>query len=223
MPPPPEAAGIRQRPPAGTLIRTTLAERWVHRSLAAAMLVCVASAAVLYFGPLSVLVGRRNLIAWIHIVSGCALPVPILAGLASKAFRTDIGRLNRFTGVDREWLGSADRRTGRLAVGKFNAGQKLNAAFTAGAILVMLGSGLIMRWANAWPVRWRTGATFVHDWLAYAVVAVVLGHLYFASRDPSARRAMRTGEVPESWARREHRGWAEDEATASADLPADGS
>lgn len=206
MPPPPEARR-------GELLRTTLAERWVHRSLAVIMSVCLLTAAVLYLGPLSVVVGRRALVEDIHVYSGIALPVPILLGWLSRSFRRDVASLNRFTSVDWAWLRSPDRRSGRLPVGKFNAGQKLNAAFVVGAILVMLGTGLLMRFANHWPIGWRTGATFVHDWLSYAVVAIIAGHLYFASRDPLARQGMRTGVVPESWARREHRAWA-DEAAA---------
>ena len=118
--------------------------------------------------------------------------------------------------MDGEWLRSRDRRSGRLPVGKFNAGQKLNAAFVAGAIVVQLGSGVIMHWGEHWPLSLRTGATFVHDWLAAAIAVVVLGHLYFALQDRDARRGMRTGLVPADWARREHGGWAaEVEAAAT--------
>lgn len=195
------------------LVRFTLAERWVHRSLALLMGGCLVTAAVLYVGPLSVLVGRRALVADIHVYCGIALPVPVVLGLISRGFRADVRRLNRFQPVDRMWLRSRDRRSGRLSVGKFNAGQKLNAAFVAGSIIVMLGTGLVMRYANHWPVAYRTGATFVHDWLSYALLAVVLGHLYFAFRDPQAREGMRTGSVPESWARVEHKKWAEDSST----------
>jgi formate dehydrogenase subunit gamma len=65
-----------------------------------------------------------------------------------------------------------------------------------------------MRYGHRWPLSARTGATFVHDWLAAAVAVVVIGHLHFASRDRDARRGMRTGVVPAAWAEREHRGWA---------------
>lgn len=197
--------------PTGTrsLPRFTPSERWVHRATAALMGVCILTAAVLYIGPLSVAVGRRAVVEDIHVYAGIALPVPILLGLLSRAFRADVRRLNRFSPFDWEWLRSSDRRSGRYPVGKFNAGQKLAAAFFAGAILVMVGTGLVMRYANTWSVVYRTGATFVHDWLAYAIVAVVAGHLYFAGRDPLARRGMRTGRVPEEWARREHGEWAE--------------
>jgi formate dehydrogenase subunit gamma len=193
------------------LRRFVPAQRWVHRATGILMGIVMATAAVLYFGPLSVAVGRRALMARIHVYAGIALPIPFLLGYLDQAFRSDVKLLSRWLPVDREWLRSSDRRSGRLKVGKFNAGQKLNASFIWGAILVMLGTGLIMRYANAWPVSWRTGATFVHDWLAYAVTAVVLGHIWFALRDPQARKAMRTGFAPLLWAVREHRGWAQPE------------
>jgi formate dehydrogenase subunit gamma len=176
--------------------------------------VVMVTAAILYLGPLSIAVGHRALVANIHIYCGIALPVPFLLGYLDKAFRADVKLLSRWLPVDRQWLRSPDRRNGRLKVGKFNAGQKLNASFIWGAILVMLGTGLVMRFANHWPVKWRTGATFVHDWLAYAVVAVVIGHIWMAMRDPQARKAMRTGFAPLLWAIREHRGWAQPEYDA---------
>jgi len=185
-------------PGPGELLRITWAERWVHRGTALLMGICLLTAAILYIGPLSVVVGERALVEQIHVYAGIGLPAPALIGLFSKAFRADVRRLNRFAPVDRQWLRASDRRSGRLPVGKFNAGQKINSAFVAGSILVMLGTGLVMRYANAWPVKYRTGATFVHDWLAYAVVAMLAGHLYFATRDPLARRGMRTGIVPGS-------------------------
>ncbi|HEY0869304.1 MAG TPA: hypothetical protein VGD55_02805, partial [Acidothermaceae bacterium] len=145
---------------------------------------------------------------WVHVICGIGLPVPALIGLASKSFRKDAGLLNRFTRNDWKWLRSRQRRDGSVVVGKFNAGQKLNASFQLGGILMMLSTGLVMRFANHWPVYLRTGATFVHDWMAYAILAVVLGHLWMANRDPDALRGMRTGYVRTSWARREHEGWA---------------
>src|SRR5262249_53797469 len=67
-----------------------------------------------------------------------ALPVPALLGWLSRAFRDDLRRLNRFTPDDWSWLRGRDRRAtvggrGIYPVGKYNAGQKLNAAFSGGA------------------------------------------------------------------------------------------
>jgi formate dehydrogenase subunit gamma len=207
------------RPPA-ELLRFTRGERWVHRATGILMTVCLVTAAILYIDVLSQLVGRRSIVEWIHVIAGICLPVPTIIGLASKAFRADARILNRFTRNDWKWLRARYRRDRTLPVGKFNAGQKLNANFQLGSILVMLGTGLVMRFANQWPISYRTGATFVHDWMAYAILAVVIGHMYMATHDPHALRGMRTGYVPASWARREHNAWAAREGAVEDARPA---
>ena len=192
------------------LPRFTRAERWLHRAVAIDMGVLMITAALLFFPDLGGLVGNRQIVRPIHEIAGWVLPVPILLALASRAFRSDAGIMNRFRSADWEWFRSRDRRSGRLPVDKFNPGQKLNAAFMLGAIIVMFVTGVMMFFSTQFPDAIRTGATFVHDWLALAMVVVVLGHIYMAFKDATARLGMRTGEVPEEWARREHRGWAEE-------------
>lgn len=190
--------------------RFSRGERWVHRSVALLMLVLLVTGALLYVPALGGLIGNRQIVRVVHEVAGFALIAPLVLALASRAFRADAGRLNRFRRSDWQWLRSSDRRSGRILVGKFNAGQKLNASFTLGAILVMLATGSIMFFSSHFPDQVRTGATFVHDWLALAVLAVVLGHVYMAANDPVARAGMRTGRVPLWWARREHGAWSRD-------------
>jgi len=199
--------GATMSPP-DAVQRFTRAQRWVHRAVAVLMGICLLTAAMLYFGPLAVAVGRRHVIATIHLYAGLALPVPVLAGLLSGAFRTDLQLLNRFAAADWEWLRRKDRRQGRVPIGKYNPGQKVNAAFVGGAILVMMGTGVVLGWPNPWPLQYRQGATFVHDWLAAAIVVMTTGHIVFALRDPQARLGLRTGFVPLDWARREHPSWA---------------
>ncbi|MFI9153397.1 cytochrome b/b6 domain-containing protein [Streptomyces sp. NPDC053367] len=198
------------RAPDTRLRRFTPAERWVHRTTAALMGVCVLTAACLYIPELAQLVGRRELVVRVHEWAGLALPLPVLAGLASRAFRTDLRFLNRFGPHDRVWLRAALRRDKRAAsrpAGKFNAGQKIYAAWIAGATLVMLGTGLLMWFTHLTPLRWRTSATFVHDWLALTVGVVLAGHIGMALADPEARRGLRTGRVSREWAEREHPLW----------------
>ncbi|MDX3235452.1 cytochrome b/b6 domain-containing protein [Streptomyces sp. ME03-5709C] len=203
--------------------RFTRGEHWVHRTTAALMFVCLVTAAALYLPPLAELVGRRRLVVGVHEWSGLALPLPTLVGLASRAFRLDLRLLNRFTSYDRGWLRDALRRVPHdlRAAGKFNAGQKLYASFAAGAVLVMLGTGLLMMFPHLSGVAWRTGATFVHDWLALAVAAAVAGHLWLAAGDPEARLGMRTGFVTPQWARRHHARWepAEHDEPGPPDAP----
>jgi formate dehydrogenase subunit gamma len=188
--------------------RFTPAERWIHRTTAALMGVCVVTAACLYLPALAELVGRRALVVTVHQWSGLLLPLPVLAGLASRAFRADVGRLNRWGPHDRVWLRAARRRTpGPRPAAKFNAGQKVYAAWIAGATLVMLATGLIMWFTHLTPLAWRTSATFVHDWLALTIGIVLAGHIGMALGDPEARRGLRTGLVSKEWADREHPLW----------------
>jgi formate dehydrogenase subunit gamma len=200
------------REPEPTLARFSRAQRLVHRSLGLLMGTCLVTAFVLYYGPVSLAVGHRHAVELVHVVAGYALPGPLLLGLASSAYRADLGRLNRFSREDWRWLRSRNRRDGSFGVGKFNAGQKLNASLVAGSVVVLLGTGTLMFWTGLVRLAWRTGATFVHDWFALGLGLLVLGHLWFAIADPDARTGMRTGRVPRRWAVEEHPAWAGDEA-----------
>ena len=206
--------------PTSWLERFDRLERAVHWANATLFLVLVATGAMLYLQPLDQLVGRRALVENIHVYCGVALPVPLLLGLAGpwgRNLRADLRRFNRYTAADKRWLTvtfreKVARQAARdgLPLGKFNPGQKLNAAWTAGAGLVMLGTGVIMKWYHPWPLSWRTGATFVHDWLALSVGIVIIGHIGMALSDPDALKSMFTGRIRRAWAQRHAPAWAEE-------------
>jgi formate dehydrogenase subunit gamma len=199
----------------GLIERFTRAERYVHWATTVLMFALIATGAILYNGQLAIYTGHRQFIAVAHLYCGFALPIPMAAGVFSKAYRADAHRLNRHTAQDRLWLRHRAWKLGRveeygLKVGKFNAGQKLNAAFLCGAILVMVGTGTLMWFQSLASVSMRTGATFVHDWLALAIGFDIIGHVWFAIRDRHARAGMRHGTVPRWWAEQEHELWAQE-------------
>lgn len=218
--------GTATRPdPSGRIRRFSTAERMVHRATGYLMLVCLLSAACLYFGPLAQAVGRRHLMVTVHEWSGISLPLPFLLGLFSADFRADLRRLNRFAVYDRQWLRAVRRR--RKApearpAGKFNAGQKIYAGWIAGAVLVMMFTGLLMWFMGLLPFISRTSAIFVHDLLAWAITFVVLGHMRKAFEDPEARLGMRTGYVSPSWVERHHSRWLREEREGSVAGRTDG-
>jgi formate dehydrogenase subunit gamma len=203
------------------LLRFTRPVRWVHGITGVLLIICILTAAVLYNGSIAVLVGNRYVVEQIHVWCGFALPVPLIIGLFSRSYRADLGRLNRFSKHDWHWLRSRKRRDGEIPVGKFNAGQKLNAAVSAGAIGVLLASGIVMYFTHLTRLSWRSGATFIHDWFALGLGLLVVGHVLYALSDPVALRSMRTGRVPLRWARREHADWADEMAGTTVEKPLD--
>jgi formate dehydrogenase subunit gamma len=211
----------RPATPPQTVLRFSPGVRAVHWTVAALVVVLILTAAVLYNGSLSLVVGHRHTVELVHVYAGLALPVPLLLGLLSRAFRADLSNLNRFIPGDRLWLRSRTRtrRDGTIRVGKFNAGQKLNAALTAGSMVVLLGTGVLMYFTGLVRLPLRTGATFVHDWFALGLGLLVLGHVYFALNDRQALRAMRTGRVPITWALAEHAVWAAEVTDEARDAP----
>jgi len=201
----------------GVVGRFDRVERAVHWVNALLFVTLILTGAILYIQPLMALIGRRRLIEDIHVYAGLALPIPVIVALAGswgRALRADLSRLNRWTADDGAWLrlttserAARRRARERLVMGKFNAGQKLNAAFVAGAGLVMLGTGAILRWYRPFPLDWRAGATFVHNWLALALFVVIVGHIGMALSDRDALGSMLTGRVDRRWALRHAPGW----------------
>jgi formate dehydrogenase subunit gamma len=194
------------------LPRFTPAERFAHRATSALVLILTATGLVLYIPALSLLVGRRPLMEAAHVAAGLALPLPPLAALLSPAYRSDLAALNRFMPADWKWLCRRDRRTARLPIGKFNAGQKLAAACFGAAAVVLFGTGLMLLLPGQLHLSdgLRQGATVVHDSATLALVALLAGHAWLAYRHPEARRALRDGTIDAAYAAREYPGWARD-------------
>jgi formate dehydrogenase subunit gamma len=200
------------------VVRFSRAERWLHWTNATLFLVLLATGMTLYLPSLATVVGRRVVVKNVHVAAGVLLPLPLLAAYAGSwrtSVRRDVRRFARWSLDDRRWLFSFGRR-GKAGLGKFNAGQKLNAIFVAGCIPLMLATGSIMRWFDPFPLAWRTGATFVHDWIALTLLVVVVGHIATALAEPIALRAMARGTVPVAHAQRRHpRWWAEVQEAAA--------
>ena len=192
--------------------RFDVAERVIHWVNAALFGIVMLTAIPLYVGSLAGLIGRRHLLVEIHVWAGIALPLSLILAVVGPwgaALREDLARFNRWTREDFEWIRSSRARI-KARVGKFNAGQKLNAAFTGGAIVVMTATGSIMKWFSPFPDSWRTGATFVHDLLATMIFVVVIGHIGMALSHRPALISSITGRVTRSWARQNAPVWLDE-------------
>jgi formate dehydrogenase subunit gamma len=189
--------------------RFSRTERTFHWVNAAFFLTLLVSGLFLYLPSLEVAVGRRTLIKDIHFWTGVSWPIAlalvVAAGDTRGVFRA-AGEIDRFDRDDLRWL-TARRPAPQ---GRFNAGQKLNATLTLAFTLLFVISGLLL-WFGERDTRFRFASTVVlHDGLAFAAFALLIGHLYLAVIHPTTRHALRgvtLGTVSEDWARRHHAKW----------------
>jgi formate dehydrogenase subunit gamma len=188
--------------------RTERTLHWVHAS---AFLVLLGSGLVLYLPTLAAEVGRRPLVKDVHLLTALGWAVALVAVLVigdRRGLRATARELDVFDADDRRWL------RGRPAPqGRFNAGQKLNAALTAAFAVLFAVSGVLL-WLGERDTRFRFDSTIVlHDVLTYVSVALLVGHLYLAVVHPTTRHALRgvtLGTVREDWAREHHPKWPTD-------------
>jgi formate dehydrogenase subunit gamma len=189
--------------------RFSRTERTLHWANAIGFFVLLASGLVLYVPALSMAVGRRALLQEVHFYSGLAW-IGLLVLIAAAGDRRGLIRtateLDAFDHDDLRWL--IGRRP--APQGRFNAGQKINAALTTAITVLFLVSGLLM-WFGERDTNLRFASTILlHDALMFVSVVLVTGHIYLASLHPPTRhslRGMTRGTVREDWARQHHPRW----------------
>jgi formate dehydrogenase subunit gamma len=200
------------------ILRFDRVQRAAHWANAVLFGILILTALPLYFGSVERIVGRHVLIAMIHLWAGVALPIPIVISLLGPwgaRMRRDVVRISRWT-EDEVYRFTPLGLRGPPSQEKFNPGQKLNAIFIAGSIVVMLATGIVLKWFGLFPLGWRSGATFVHEVLAFVIVAVVIGHLILAFTHRDALRSMVKGWVTTEWAEKHARRWLNEQLQESA-------
>jgi formate dehydrogenase subunit gamma len=207
----------------GYLPRFTLTERLLHWVHAAAFFVLLGSGLVLYLPSLSVAVGRRPLVKSVHIWTAVswagAVLLICLLGNRVALWRT-IREIDLFDRDDASFLGGRVR----VAQGRFNAGQKVNAILTAAFATLFAVSGFLLWLGERNTTYQLQGTVYLHDALMYLSVALLTGHLYLAVIHPTTRHALRgitVGTVQEQWAREHHAKWVNEIADARAPTQAE--
>jgi formate dehydrogenase subunit gamma len=194
----------------GYVRRFSAVERLLHWVNAVGFLFLLATGLILYLPRLSVVVGRRQQVQSLHFWVGVgwlgALAAVVLLG-GRRLLRT-AREIETFDGDDLRWL------SGRAAPqGRFNAGQKINAALTA-AFAILFGVSGVLLWVGERNTRFRFASTVIlHDGLMYVSLALLLGHLYLTLIHPATRhslRGMTLGTVNAEWAARHHAKWKPD-------------
>jgi formate dehydrogenase subunit gamma len=193
-------------------------ERAAHWLLAATFFAMLFSGLCLSVSSFAGILDRPTAKAW-HLWSAVALAAGLVL-LVLLGDRRSLARsareIDRFDADDGQWLRGAPGRvlSGRPAPpqGRFNAGQKLNAALIGGLMLGMYATGGLL-WYGERDTTYRfAGTVMVHDWATLILMVLVAGHLYLAVLHPATRHALRgmtLGDVDEEWARAHHPKWVE--------------
>jgi len=194
----------------GRFSRSERTLHWVH---ACAFLVLLGSGLALYLPQLAERIGRRPLLKDVHVYTAVAWLAAIVAivVLGDRAgLRRTVRELEWFDQDDRDWL-----RGRHAPQGRFNAGQKLNAAISAALAVLFAVSGFLL-WLGERDTAYRFASTLlVHDWLMWVALVLLVGHLYLAVIHPATRHALRgmtRGSVRYEWAEAHHPKWVRRES-----------
>jgi formate dehydrogenase subunit gamma len=192
---------------AGYVPRFSPMERLLHWVNALGFFFLLVTGLILYLPSLSMLVSRRQTVQAVHFWAGVGW-LAVLAAvlvLGGRRLLATARELERFDSDDLLWL-----RRRRVPQGRFNAGQKINAALTAAFTILFGVSGLLL-WFGEQDTRFRFASTVIlHDGLMYVSLGLLVGHLYLALIHPSTRHALRgmtLGDVRVEWATRHHAKW----------------
>jgi formate dehydrogenase subunit gamma len=192
------------------LKRFSRSERAVHWIHAAAFFVLLGSGLVLYLPSLGA-VGDRPLVKDIHLYTAIAWALALLAVWLfgdRQGLRRTARDFNDFDAEDRLWLKRYPVKQGR-----FNAGQKLNAAVTAAFAVLFAVSGILL-WAGERNTSFRFAGTIVlHDGLMWISLVLLVGHLHLALIYPRTRHSLRgivRGDVEAGWAMQHHAKWVKE-------------
>ena len=122
-------------------------------------------------------------------------------------------RLNVMEQRDVEWLKNVDKMVdgndhNMPEQGKYNGGQKLLFWGLVLFMLLLTVSGALMwrTWVTV-PVDVVRMASVVHALAGFAMIGLIILHVYAAIWTRGTIRAMMYGTVTRAWAKQHHRGW----------------
>jgi len=143
----------------------------------------------------------------------------ILMALGFLVLFVKLWRDNRITPADREWRKHAGRmlrgdKAGMPPAGKYNYAQKVVFWVMVWSLLALLVTGILLwrPWvAPLLPIDVLRAAVLVHAVAAVLLIAMTIMHVYAVIWVKGTARAMTRGTVTESWAKRNHPLWYEEQ------------
>lgn len=205
--------------PAGsaTVLRFSPSSRALHWALALPTLALLTSGLPLPFPALRSWVrgydAQMGLRLHLALSMFLVAPLVVLVLGDRRALRRESAELVRLTREEWRWLTTLPAlllglRYTTERVGRYNAGQKLNAW---GVLLSLVGLTLtgILLWLER-PAALLPALRWIHDAFTYVLGFLVVGHIALATLHPRTRPALRgmlDGRVPAEWAARHYPRW----------------
>lgn len=216
------------------MLRFEVPTRVVHWALAGPFVVLLLSGLTNFFPTLKAtqLAGER-VFATLHVVTGFGALAAVLFLVVPQLWRASAlvdlralahVRLDDYLWLQHQILAATGAASRGPAVGKFNAGQKLNALLSLGATAALLGTGTVL--GINFYTKSVFSADFVeslfpwHTWISLLFIPVLLGHLFLAVVNPSTRESLwgiTTGRVRREWAAHHHGAWLAEVENARGD------
>jgi formate dehydrogenase subunit gamma len=142
------------------------------------------------------------------LVLVCGLTGLLLFGNGRALSRT-ARELRKLDAGDRAWLAPRRILGGRPAppVGRFNAGQKLNARLALLGLVGLYSTGIYLL------IFGRSAFGHLHGPFAFLTTALIAGHIFMAVVNPATRHALRgmtLGSVDRDWAAHHFPRWVEE-------------
>jgi formate dehydrogenase subunit gamma len=214
-----------------TALRFTPTERVLHWAFALLYLGLLGTGLPLLVPALRPWIRGYTPLIGVRLHLACAalwvLAVLLVVAAGDRRVLRRTGReLTTFVADDARWLrrfprwliaDPLERAAMDVAVGRFNAGQKVNALFSALTAALLLISGLALIPLDGGVLaEWLTGADSIgtwrraHQWLTWLVLLPVAGHVFLATLFPPTRPSlpgMLGGRVDQVWAARHHPRW----------------
>lgn len=204
----------------GQVLRFTLAERLAHWNHAVTFIVLFVTGAALVFRGVSGMANRETLMLFSQIhrftaVLFTVVTIPLLFFGARKYAGEWVRSSFQFDKDDRTFLARFAKEFFGMKVelphqGKFNAGEKINSILQILGWPLMVISGWMLVYKESLPQAVAQWTLPLHSFMAFALGAAVIGHIYLATFHPASRpglSGMTTGWVPRWWAKSHYRKW----------------
>lgn len=188
----------------------------LHWAIAGPFVVCYLTALILvvFYNP-DPQRPYRELVSWIHRISGCCLAIlpPLVLARNRHDYRIHWYNIRQgwiWTWQDFKWLclmlpAAISKRVTLPEQGKFNAAEKLNFMMVMGTYPLYIVSGVLI---------WLPGVAFaawvLHVSMAALATPLILGHIFMATINPASRvglPGMISGWVDRQWAKHHYRAW----------------